>query len=112
MPNPWDNLVGELLPLLKSSVSDFIDSEKAEVQDFLKAKAEQVAKQTWLSINGSNEEKSEAVSNLRHLKAQVVMEAASLEIVATTAAVKLLGKVFEVVTNFALKYGVALLAAI
>jgi uncharacterized protein YfeS len=112
MANQWDALTGQLLETLKSSVSDFVQTEKPEVESFLRAKAEQIAKMTWISINGSDEEKAEAVSNLRHLKSQVLMEAASLEIVATTAAVKLLGKVFEVVTNFALQYGVKLLAAI
>lgn len=112
MANQWDNLASQLLPLLKNSVSDFIDAEKPGLEAFLKEKAEIIAKQTWISLNGSDEEKAEAISNLRHLKAQVIMEAASLEIVATTAAVKLLGKVFEVVTNFALRYGATLLAAI
>lgn len=112
MPNQWDNLSGQLLETLRASVADFVQTEKPEVEEFLKAKAQQIAKQTWISINGSDEDKVEAVSNLRHLKSQVLMEAASLEIVATTAAVKLLGKVFEVVSNFALRYGVTLLAAI
>jgi uncharacterized protein YfeS len=112
MANQWDALADQLLVTLKSSVSDFIETEKPGLEDFLKQKAQHIAKMTWISLNGSDEEKAEAISNLRHLKAQVVMEAASLEIVATTAAVKLLGKVFEVVVNFALQYGVKLLAAI
>jgi len=112
MSNPWDALTGELLPLLKSSVSDFVETEKPEVEAFLKEKAGLIAKQTWISLNGTDDERAESVNNLRHLKAQVVMEAASLEIVATTAAVKLLGKVFEVVSNFALQYGAKLLASI
>lgn len=112
MSNPWDNLGDQLLSTLKSSVSDFVDAEKPEVEAFLKEKSVEVAKQTWISLNGSDEEKAEAVANLRHLKAQVIGQAASLEIVATTAAVKLLGKVFDVVANFALQYGAKLLAAI
>lgn len=112
MSNQWDDLANQLLGTLKTSVSDFVDAEKPEVEAFLKEKAAQIAKQTWLSQSGTDEEKAEAISNLRHLKAQVIMQAASLEIVATTAAVKLLGKVFEVVTNFALQYGAKLLASI
>jgi hypothetical protein len=112
MANAWDSLKQPILDLLKSSVSDFVDTEKAEVQAFLAGKADQIAQQTWLSVNGTDDEKSEAVSNLRHLKAQVIMEAASQEIVATTAAIKLLGKVFEVVANFVLQYATKLLLAV
>lgn len=112
MSNQWDALAGQILETLKASVSDFIDAEKPGVQDFLKQKSQHVAKMTWISQTGTDEEKAEAISNLRHLKAQVIMEAASLEIVATTAAVNLLGKVFEVVSNFALQYGAKLLLAI
>jgi hypothetical protein len=112
MANQWDDLTGQLLVTLKASLSDFVQTEKPEVEAFLHAKAQQIAKQTWTSLNGSDDDKVEAITNLRHLKSQVLMEAASLEIVATTAAVKLLGKVFEVVTNFALQYGARLLLAI
>lgn len=112
MSNPWDKLADELLGTLKTSVSDFVDTEKQEVVDFLKQKSVEIAKQTWISLNGTDEERSEAVSNLRHLKAQVVGQAASIELVATTAAVKLLGKVFEVVVNFALQHGAKLLLAL
>jgi len=112
MPNPWDKLSGELLETLKISVHDFIDTEKQEVVDFLREKSVEIAKQTWVSLNGTDEERAEAIGNLRHLKAQVVGQAASMELVATTAAVKLLGKVFEVVVNVALQYGVKLLVAL
>jgi CobQ-like glutamine amidotransferase family enzyme len=111
MSNAWDSLKQPILDLLKSSVSDFVDTEKVEVQSFLAGKADQVAQQTWLSVNGSDDDKVQAISNLRHLKSQVIMEAASQEIVATTAAIKLLGKVFEVVANFVLQYGTKLLLA-
>lgn len=109
MSNPWDALKSQLLPLLKASVSDFVDAEKPEVSSFLSEKAEQLAKQTWVSLNGTDEEKAEAISNLRQLKAQVVMEAVDAQILATAAALKLLGKVFDVVVNFTLQYGSKLL---
>jgi uncharacterized protein YfeS len=111
MGNAWDPLVQPLTDILKSSLSDFVDTEKVEVANFIQGKAQLIAQQTWMSSNGTDDEKSEAISNLRHLKAQVIMEAASQEIVATTAAIKLLGKVFEVVANFALQYGTKLLLA-
>jgi hypothetical protein len=112
MSNPWDSLAGQILGTLKDSVSDFVDSTKPEVETFLKEKAVQLARQTWISVQGSEAEKLEAIANLRHLKAQVIMEAASLEIVATAKALGLLSKVFDVVANFLIKYGVTLLAAI
>lgn len=105
MPNPWDNLTEELFGIIKSSVTDLVDAERPEVEAFLRENAVLAAKQTWISIHGSEEEKAEAISNLRHLKSQAIMRAASLQIVATTAAVNLLSKVLEVVSNFALQFG-------
>lgn len=109
MPNPWDNLTEELFGLIKTSVTDLVDTERPEVEAFLRENAVMAAKQTWISLNGSDEEKAEALSNLRHLKSQAIMRAASLQIVATTAAVNLFSKVMEVVANFALTFGRKLL---
>ena len=113
MSNPWDELGGQVLSLLKQSVSDFVSSEKPEVEAFLRDKAAEIARQTWISLNGtSEEEKQTARENLRHLKAQVIMEAASLQIVATAKALGLLSKVFDVVANFLIQYAPKILAAL
>lgn len=112
MPNPWDNLTDELFSIIKSSVTDLVDTELPHVEAFLRENAELAAKQTWISLNGLEVEKAEAISNLRHLKAQALMRAASLQIVATTAAVNLLSKVLEVVVNFALTSGRKLLLGV
>lgn len=112
MSNPWDNLTEELLGIIKSSVTDLVDTERPEVEAFLKENAVQAAKQTWISLNGSDSDKAEAISNLRHLKSQAVMRAVSLQIIATTAAVNLLSKVMEVVVNFSLTFGRKLLLGV
>lgn len=114
MPSqPWDELGSQVLSLLKQSVSDFVSSEKPEVEAFLKDKAQEIARQTWTSLNGaSDDEKQVARENLRHLKAQVIMEAADLQIVATAKALGLLSKVFDVAANFLIQYAPKILAAI
>jgi hypothetical protein len=114
MSNPWDGLATELLGTLKTSISDFVDQEKPELEAFLKEKAQDLAKQTWITVdpNAVEADKSIARENIRHLKAQVILEAADLKIVATARAVGLLSKVFETVGNFLIQYGPKILAAL
>ena len=110
MANPWDPLVAQLTPILKSSLSDLVDLGKQEVQDFIQKQAEQYAKQTWLSINApSDEDKQEAVDNLRHLKAQVIVDAMDLKIVSSAKIISLLTKTFEIVGTFLIQYGARIL---
>jgi arsenate reductase-like glutaredoxin family protein len=113
MSNPWDPLVSQLTPLLKSSLQDLVDLGKQEVQSFITKQAEQYAKQTWLSINASSDdEKAEAVDNLKHLKAQVVVDAMDLQIVASARILGLLTKAFNVVEAFLVQYGPLIIAAL
>ena len=110
MSNPWDALADELLPMFKDSVKDFVETLKPEVEAFLKEKAEEAARETWLAnFAPTEEERREARSNLRHLKAQVVMEAADKSIIAAARDFSLLGKVFDVAANFLIQYGAKLL---
>ncbi len=113
MSNPWDALSTEVLTTLSDSVKDFVDVQKPEVQTFLREAAQDMAKQTWISVspNSSDDAKEEAKANIRHLKAQVIAEAADLDILATAAAKSLLSKVFETVGNFLIQYGPKILAA-
>lgn len=113
MSNAWDPMVQPLLELLKSSVQDLVDTGKQEVQDFLKNQAEQYAKQTWISVNASSDdEKAEALDNLRHLKAQVIMDAMDAKLIATARILGLLSKAFEVVGNVLVQYGPKILAMV
>lgn len=113
MTNPWDPLVSQLTPLLKSSLQDLVDLGKDEVQSFIKNQAEQYAKQTWLSVNApSDDDKAEALDNLKHLKAQVVVDAMDLKIVATARVLGLLTKAFNVIEAFLIQYGPTLIAAL
>lgn len=113
MANPWDSLATEVLATLRQSVADLVDLDQAELQSFLKEKAEDLAKQTWITVNpaSSEAEKATARENIRHLKSQVILEAMDLKIVATARVVGLLSKVFETVGNFLIQHGPKILAA-
>src|SRR6185369_11257239 len=80
-PTLWSDLKTDVLDVLRDSVKDFMDVEKPEVKALLEEVAEEGAKQTWLSINGSEAERSQAPGNLRSLKAHVIIDAADSVIV-------------------------------
>ena len=97
MADEWKSLQDDVLSILKDGVADFSDETKDELTDFLKKKSEQIARNKWNSIQASTEEeRSRAKSNLKHLYAQVSGEIARTELVATKRAGDLLLKVLQV----------------
>jgi hypothetical protein len=111
-PELWSSLKDDVLDVLRDSVKDLMDVEKDEVKALLLEVAEQGAKQTWLSINGSDAEKSQAPGNLRSLKAHVIIDAADSVIVASKELRAAFIKVVETVGLFLLKNAPKLIAAI
>ena len=99
MSKPWDALASEILTTLKDGAKDFIDETKPELQDFMKDRAEDIAREKWTSINGTGEERLLAESNLLHLYAQVKGEIIRLDYVTTGRAQAMLLKVFEIVIS-------------
>lgn len=67
---PWDKIKVEVLTGLRESASDLWEEGKEQI-GFLGAIAEDIAKQTWLAKFGDVGQKRNAVTNLKHLSAQV-----------------------------------------
>lgn len=111
-PTDWAALRDDVLGVLKDSVRDFVDVEKEVVKTALTGIAESLAKQTWLSIRGSDDERAQAPGNIRSLKAQAIILAADTEIVAARELRATFVKVIETAGLFLLRNAPKLLAAI
>jgi ribosome-binding ATPase YchF (GTP1/OBG family) len=110
--NILQSLKGQILPVLTSSVKDLVDTEKAEVKSFLEDNALEMAKQTYYSVNGTDDEKAQAPDNMAALKAQAVIEACDIVIVSSAKILAMIVKVLETVGNFLIQNAPAILAAI
>ena len=102
VPSPWSSLKDDVLKVLTQSVQDFVDLQKPEAQALLAELAEQGAKQTWLLLNGSDDEKAQAEANIRSLKAQAIIGLADGVIVTAVELKAAAVKVVETVGNFLL----------
>lgn len=111
-PALWSSLKDDVLDVLRDSMKDFVDVEKDEVKTLLVEIAEQGAKQTWLSINGTDAEKSQAPGNLRSLKAHVIIDVADSVIVSSKELRAAFIKIVETAGLFLLKNAPRLIAAI
>lgn len=109
---PWSSLKDDVLSLLKESVHDLVNVEKDDVKAFLSDIAEQGAKQSWLLLNGTDDEKAQAPVNLKSLKAQAVIWAADAVILASKELKAAFVKAIETAGLFLLKYAPQVLAAI
>lgn len=102
VPSPWSSLKDDVLDVIRKSVDDFVDLQKPEALALLSEIAEQGAKQTWLLVNGTDDEKLQAQGNLRSLKAQAIIGLAD-GVIVTAAELKAAAvKVVETVGNFLL----------
>jgi hypothetical protein len=111
-PALWASLKDNVLSILKDTAKDIVDVEKPEVVSLLKELAEEGAKQTWLLVNGSDDEKAQAAGNIRSLKAQAIIDAADGIIVASAHLLVAFSKIIETAGNFLIQNGPAILAAI
>lgn len=111
-PTLWASLKDDTLAVLKDSVRSLVDVEKDEVKKALAEIAEEAAKQTWILVNGSMDEKAQAPGNLRSLNAQAVIVAADVMVVSSREAREAFVKVIETVGIFLLRNAPKLLAAI
>jgi hypothetical protein len=111
-PTDWSSLRDDTLSVLKDSLRDFVDVEKEVVKTALTDIAESLAKQTWLSVRGSDDERAQAPGNIRSLKAQAIILAADTEIVAAKELRATFVKIVETAGLFLLKNAPKLLALI
>ena len=73
MADPWDEIRDEAVGVVKDALKGFVENNK-EVDDFVKEKASQYAREFWLSRNSATaEERKEHSDNLAHVQAQVRM---------------------------------------
>ncbi len=82
-PSLWASLKDTTVSVLTETLKDIVDVEKPEVKDLILEVGEEGAKQTWLLINGSDDEKAQAPGNLRSLHAHVIIDAADAVILST-----------------------------
>jgi hypothetical protein len=108
--NVLNDLKGSILPILKDSLKDILDTTKAEVVSLLDDITVQMAKQTFLSVNGTDEEKAQVPENMAALKAQVIVEGCDAVIVDTAKALAIFAKVVETVGTTLIKYAPKILA--
>jgi hypothetical protein len=111
-PALWAPLKDSVVSVLKDALKDFVDVEKSKVKDLLAEVAEEAAKQSWLLVNGTDDEKAQAIGNLRSLKAQVIIDVADAEIVAAHEMRATFIKIVETVGLFLLQNAPKLLMAI
>lgn len=112
MPNPWDALTESVLGTLKESVRDLADVESDIVKVPLRDIAQDMARQTWLSVEGTGEEKLQAAGNLRSLRGQAVIVAARAVVVGSAELRAQFVKAIETAGIFLLRNAPALIAAI
>lgn len=111
-PTLWAGLKDDVLAILKDAAKDLVDVEKDEVKALLAELAEQGAKQSWLLVNGTDDEKAQAPGNLRSLKAHAVIDAADAVIVSSKELKKAFVKVIETAGLFLLQNAPKLIAAL
>jgi hypothetical protein len=112
MAELWSELKDDVLDVLKDSVRDFVDVESDEAKEILGEISERAAKQTYLLVNGSDVEKVQAPGNIRSLKAQAIIAAATLVVTGSAELRAAFVKVVETVGNFLLKNAPKLIAAL
>lgn len=108
----WSGLKDDVLDVLKVSVRDFIDVERDDAKEALGEIAERAAKQTWLLVKGSDVEKAQAPGNIRSLKAQAIIVAATLVVSGSAELRAAFVKVVETIGNFLLRNAPKLIAAL
>lgn len=110
MPNPWDALKDEVLGVLKDEVKEFAADTRPELEQFLKDKAEAVAREKWAELRAIDDDERElARSNLKHLRGQIEGEIARLQLAATERAGALLKKVLETAVGVLIRMGPVIL---
>src|SRR3989304_9154901 len=102
MSDPWEALAAESFSIVEDSLKGF--GERAEVDVFVKEKAEAYAREWWVSVNAATEEvRKEHEDNLKHLAAQVRGEARRLQIALAEEVKDTIGRILEAVGGFLLK---------
>jgi hypothetical protein len=110
-PSLWSGLKDDVLTILKDAAKDLVDVEKPEVKALLAEVAEEGAKQSYLLINGNDAEKAQAPSNLRSLKAHVIIDVADGVIVSSKELKAAFVKIIETAGLFLLQNAPKLIAA-
>lgn len=111
MAEPWDEIKDQVFSIIKDSLKGFV--EKAEVDEFIKEKAQQYAKEWWGSTHAPTDaEKDEHKANLEHLKAQTKAEVARLQIQISVDAKNTIIRILEAVGGMLIKVAPTLIAAI
>lgn len=110
--NPWSGLTSGVLETLKESVRDLADVESDVVKAPLAEIAEDMAHQTWLSVEGTGEERLQAAGNLRSLRAQATIVAARAVVIGAAELRVAFVKAIETAGIFLLKNAPALIAAL
>ncbi len=101
MSNPWDEFVAPMEATLTAGVKDIANDLKDEYKSFLKDVAVRCAKETWRSINGSDEEKEIAKANLALLGGQTIGEASRMALAESDKAETVLKTALDVAIKFA-----------
>ena len=112
MANPWDGLKDSVYGTLKESVNDLVDVESDVVKAALTEITEDMAKQTWLSVEGVGDEKLQAAGNLRSLRGQAVIVAARAVVTGSSELRAAFVKAIETAGIFLLRHAPALIAAL
>ena len=111
MANPWDDLGATAAAIVKDALKGFV--ERQELDEFVKAKAADYAREYWGSLHDATEaERAEHLSNLEHLKAQVKGEVARLQIQISIEAKNTVGRILEAITDVLIKLAPKILAAV
>lgn len=108
----WSELKDDVLDVLKDSVRDFVDVEKDEVKEALSEIAERGAKQTWLLVRGSDVEKAQAPGNLRSLRAQAIIVAATVVVDGSAQMREVFVRIVGTIGNFLLRNAPRLVGAL
>lgn len=112
MPDPWDEIRDEAVGVVKDALKGFVENNR-EVDDFVKEKASQYAKEYWQSLHApTDDERKEHADNLDHLKAQVRMEVDRLKIQISVDAKNTVTRVLEAIGGVLIRLAPKLLAAI
>jgi len=112
MADPWDEIRDEATGVVKDALKGFVENNR-EVDDFVKEKASQYAREFWLSRNSATaEERKEHSDNLAHVQAQVRMEFDRLRIAISVDAKNTVIRILEAVGGVFLKLAPKLLALI
>ena len=112
MADPWDQIRDEATGVVKDALKGFVENNK-EVDDFVKEKASQYAREFWLSRNAATEEeRKEHTENLAHVQAQVRMEVDRLRIAISVDAKNTIIRILEAVGGVLIRIAPKILAAI